>query len=88
MTQEYAEQLGDLSKFEDKDIISAIESIYSEPSGIYVVELDDIEVGIDSDVFHMASGTILEWLDASDICTKLNFNGGSFFDRHGNREEF
>ena len=89
ITLEYAQDLGDLSMATESDVILSIQSQYNMKHNTYHIELKDITVGVDCDsVFHMESGIVLEWFDVDRIHESVEFNGGSFLDRNGDREEY
>ena len=87
ITLEYAQDFGALSMATESDVISAIQSEYSRQHDPYIVEVKDIKVGIDGNtVYHMDSGTVLDWFDIDRIHESIDFNAGSFLDRNGDRE--
>ena len=89
ITLEYAQDLGALSMATDSDIFSAIEAQYNKENNLYVVEVKDIQVGVDNDsVYHMESGIILDWFDVDFIHESIEFSSGSFLDDQGIREEY
>ena len=89
ITLEYAQDLGDLSMATESDVIAAVQSQYNKEYDLYIVEVKDIQVGVDYDsVYHMESGIVLDWFDIDRIHESIEFNGGSFLDRNGDREEY